>query len=403
MLDIIKRILHDYGDGALENMQRANAILLDLAPDMRRERILIRSFVELDGYGVLKSSAESYQLAEKKLVQGLVETFAMERTAALWVVRLFASAMGYLDEGDISENTPASETAARMTAEECPQGQVAIGKSHVVAVSSDGTVFAGGDNSDYQCDVVRFRDIVAVAAGDNHTLGLRADGTVLAAGSNAFDQCDINDLTGVAGVYAFGFDSVCVMKDGTAVSVGRSKWDLSFFADIVSVAPYPEGIIGIKKDGTIVLAAYAAEDEIIHEKTWLLSRTDVSHVVSTYVNGSIVLTRAGKLFKSGMPDNYFAQWSGVASIVNLSDGFAVLLKDGTVRVLPYERDLPRIATTADNWRDITAIYGWYKRLIGLSADGGLHVAYTHLGWLWSNKAMAMDYVTGWYPVGVING
>jgi alpha-tubulin suppressor-like RCC1 family protein len=46
--------------------------------------------------------------------------------------------------------------------------------------------------NDYgQCDVSRWRDIVAVAAGSTHTLGLRADGTVMATGNNSDGQCEI--------------------------------------------------------------------------------------------------------------------------------------------------------------------------------------------------------------------
>jgi len=397
MLEILTRIINDYGDEILGNMQRTNAILLDLAPSKRRERILVRSFVELDGYNAIKSSYTSYALAEKKLVQSLIETFSMERSAAIWVVRLFAVALGYVEE----LYTPGREKTGvhEITAAAYLQGQAAIGKSHAVAVCADSTVFVGGNNSEYQCDAGHWRDIVAVAAGDAHTLGLRADGTVMAAGSNAFDQCDISHIKDVRAVFAFGHDSICVLNDGTAVSAGRSKLNLSEFHDIVSIAPYPEGVIGIKNDGTLEIAGRVTEDDMQHEIIWLLNCKDVAQVISTHINGSIIRTKNGRIYKSNQPENYFAQWRDVISIVNLSDCFALLNADGTVRVLPYERDLPRIVTQADNWCDIVAIYGGYKRLLGLTRDGNLNVAYTHMGWLWSNKAMEMDYISGWYPVG----
>ena len=398
MLDIITRIINDYGDDILSNMQRTNAILLDLAPSMRKERILVRSFVELDGYSTIKSSYTSYALAEKKLVQSLMETFSMERSAAMWVVRLFAVALGYVE--NLFQNHQGENAIHEISATGYLQGQVAIGKSHAVAVSADGTVFAGGDNSEYQCDVSHWRDIVAVAAGDSHTLGLRADGTVIAAGSNAFDQCDISHITDVRAVYAFGCDSVCVLKDGTAIAVGRSKLNLSEFNDIASIAPYPEGVIGIKNDGSLEIAGRVTEEDMQHEIMWLLNCQNAVQVISTHINGSIIRSKNGRIYKSGQPENYFAQWRDVVSIVNLADGFALLSEDGTVRVLPYERDLPRIVTQADDWRDVVAIYGGYKRLLGLTKDGNLYVAYTHMGWLWGNKSMGMDYVADWYPVGV---
>jgi hypothetical protein len=377
-------------------MNRTNAVLLDLSPEMHRERILVRSFVEIDGFTALKN-ASAYPLAEKKLVQNLCDTFSMERAAALWVVRLFGVATGVLDESELGE----SDAKARIerTASGYIQGQVAIGKKHVVAVSADQTVFAGGDNLDFQCDVLGWEDIVAVAAGEAHTLGLRADGRVFATGTNVHDECDVGHLTGVKAVYAFGHDSVCVLNDGTAFAVGRSGLDLSSFSDIVSVARYPDGLIGIKSDGTLSLVVNITDDDAAHEIAWLLSCHDVVQVISTYNSGCVILGKDKRIYKNNQPENYFTQWRDVISIVDLADSFAILRSDGTVRVLSYERDKPRPETAADKWSDIVAIYGGYKRLLGLTKDGYLLIAYTHEGWLWSNQAMVMDYVANWYPVG----
>ena len=400
MLSVITQIISQFGDDILLNMNRTNAMLLDLAPNMRKERILVRSFVEIDGYKTIKNLHEAYDLAEKKLVMGLCETFSMEKAAALWVTQLFGVALGYLD--DMPKNEYISDVIVlNKKVFGYKEGQVSIGNRHVAAVAFDGKVYAGGDNSNYQCDVSHWKDIVAVSSGAAHTLGLRADGTVLAAGSNAYDECDVSSLENVKLVYAFGYDSICVLNDGTAFFTGRSKLNLSEFYDIKSVAPYSEGVIGLKNDGTLTLAGHITEDEMANEIAWLLRCEDVLQVISTHINGSIILKTDGRIYKSNEPENYFAQWRDIRSIVNLADGFAVLNKDGTVRVLAYERDKPRIVSDADNWTDIVQIYSGYKRLIGLTKEGHLKVAYTHMGWLWGNKIMEMDYVKDWYPVGNI--
>jgi len=400
MVDIITRIITEFED-TLYDMRRAHAILLDLAPEKRRECILVRCFVELGGYEILQEcETADYPLTEKKLVQGMVETFSMQQNAAFWAVRLFGAAMGFVqpDEMPLGDSSIAAPT--EQITYGYIQGQVAIGKSHVIAVATDGTVWAGGFNTDFQCDISGWHNIVAVAAGDSHSLGLMSNGTVLAAGSNAFDQCDVGDKTNVRAIYAFGNDSICVMADGTAEAAGRSKLNLSKFSEIVGIAPYPEGIIGIRADGTITLAGYTTEEEMAHENDWLLQQKDVAQVVSTYIHGSIIRTKSGRLLKSGQPESYFAQWRDIIDIVNLFDSFAILGKDGTVRVLPYEREKPRIVTAADKWRNITAIFGMYKRLIGLTRDGTLLTAYTDPEWPRRNKPMSVDYVTSWYPVGV---
>jgi hypothetical protein len=415
MLDVITRIINDYGTQIFEDIRKTNAILLDLAPSMKRERMLVRSFIELDGFNTLKTlGATSYLLAEKKLVNNLIDTFAMEKSAALWAVRLFGVALGHIppdetpikmpkksDAAEIPIPSDSKGRASSLSGERYLSGQVAIGRNHVIAVSADRMVVARGANESFQCDISGWRgDIISVAAGDTHSLGLKTDGTVLVAGSNAYDQCDVGTFTNVRAIYAFGHDSVCVKADGTAVAVGRSKWDLSAFTNIVSLARYPEGVIGIRDDGKLCLAGYMTDEDMVHENAWLLAQKDVSQVISTYVNGSFVLTNEGKLYKSGEPENYFAPWRDLVSIVDLSDSFAVLNKNGTVRIIPYNRERPRLVTVADKWRNVATIYGGYKRLIGLTIDGTLLVAYTDPAWIAKNMSMAIDYVTNWYPMGV---
>jgi len=397
MLPVITRILNEYGEDIFKNTTRMNAMLMDLAPGQVRERLLVRNFIEAEGFAAVQE-ATHFPLAEQRLLQQLTEVFSLERGAALWVVRLFGVLLGKLPASEWSE-----EAGAVTFAMPYLHGQVAMGKSHVVAVMADGTVIAGGTDDAFQCNVSAWRDVVAVAAGDAHTLGLRADGTVYAAGSNAYDQCDVMDAKNVSGVYAFGHDSVLVFADGTARAVGRSKWDLSGFVEVTSIAPHPEGVIGIRADGTLTFACYALEEDVQIEQEWLLAQKNVAQVISTFVDGIIVLKKDGRLYKSNEPDNYFAQWRDVCGIANVTDGFAVLSRDGTVRILSFDRAKPRISTYADRWDNVKALYGGYRRLIALTHDAQLMTACTNAGWLWQNAAMSIDYVTNWYPVSAYHG
>ena len=52
---------------------------------------------------------------------------------------------------------------------------------------------AVGKNSDGQCDVKDWKNIVAVSAGDDQTVGLKSDGTVVAVGDYEYGQCDVSD------------------------------------------------------------------------------------------------------------------------------------------------------------------------------------------------------------------
>lgn len=73
---------------------------------------------------------------------------------------------------------------------------IAAGRRHSVALKTDGTVTAVGDNKYGQCNVSDWRDIAAVVAGNvhmarntgnAHTVGLKSDGKMVAI-VNDFDS-----------------------------------------------------------------------------------------------------------------------------------------------------------------------------------------------------------------------
>jgi hypothetical protein len=76
-------------------------------------------------------------------------------------------------------------------------------KGHSLALKSNGSVVAWGDNSYGQCNVPDGNDFVAVAAGASHSLALKSDGSVVAWGRNDKGQCDVpsgkgNDFVAIA-------------------------------------------------------------------------------------------------------------------------------------------------------------------------------------------------------------
>jgi hypothetical protein len=386
MLPIISQILFNYGETVFTNMTRTNAMLLDLAPGMTRERVLTRNFVEIGGFNALRKAEAEYPLVRLQLIQSLTDTFCLNKEAAAWVVRLFATALGYESELTLS---PLSLIPEKSAAEPQYASLVAIGKAHVAAAAADGTVYAHGENGYFQCDVNQWRNVVAVAAGDDHTLGLKPDGKVLAAGSNTHDQCDVGYLTDIKTLYAYGNDSICVHTNGTVTATGYTKYDLSDFINIKNVVKYPEGLLGIQENGRVVVSG-----EPDGETGWLLDQENIGQIITTYTHGIIVLKQDGRIYKNNEPDNYFAPWRDIVSMAGLYDGFAVLRKDGTVRVLPYRREQPRIPGAFDSWTDIIALYGKHKRLIGLTRDGYLKAACTDLEWQKRNGSL--DFISKWY-------
>ncbi|SHJ45249.1 RCC1 domain-containing protein [Pseudobutyrivibrio xylanivorans] len=128
---------------------------------------------------------------------------------------------------------------------------------HTVVLTSDGRVFASGDNTYGQCNVEDWSDIVDIAAGDWHTVGVKADGTVV--------------VTGDAGTNYSGKNSFDKWKDVIAVSAGRGY------------------TLGLTVDGKVLTAGYDKQNEMgvlkketqemkrikIYDEWWTMKNTNI--------------------------------------------------------------------------------------------------------------------------------
>jgi alpha-tubulin suppressor-like RCC1 family protein len=118
---------------------------------------------------------------------------------------------------------------------------------HCIALKSDGTVVAWGDNSYGQLGdgtttkrfspvvVPGLTGVVSVAAGGSHSLALKSDGTVMAWGANSVGQLgdgtttqrnnpgSVPGLTEVVAVSAGSWQSVALKSDGTVVAWGDNS------------------------------------------------------------------------------------------------------------------------------------------------------------------------------------
>ncbi|MFA6287906.1 MAG: RHS repeat-associated core domain-containing protein [Opitutaceae bacterium] len=126
---------------------------------------------------------------------------------------------------------------------------VAAGGLHAVALKSDGTVWAWGNNDHGQLGdgtlTMRLKavsvkgpagpltGIVAIAAGDNHNLALKSDGTIWAWGSNGLSELGSSSAT------AGSDQAIAVPVDGSP------------FADVVSIDAGGSRSMLIKSDGTV--------------------------------------------------------------------------------------------------------------------------------------------------------
>jgi hypothetical protein len=94
---------------------------------------------------------------------------------------------------------------------------IAAGGYHSLALKSDGTVVAWGDNSQNQCSVSPgATNAVAIAAGTAHSLALKADGSLASWGANWNAQCSVPPTLTNAVAVAAGDSHTLVLWAGSA-------------------------------------------------------------------------------------------------------------------------------------------------------------------------------------------
>ncbi len=138
--------------------------------------------------------------------------------------------------------------------------QIACGAEHIIGLKKDGTVVAEGSNSEGQCNVSDWKNVIAIYTSSNdmskiysvRSYAITADGHFLSTDIYAkSDRDDIIDMTAwqsdVALIHADG--SVSFARGGSFPNFKPSEW-----YDIVRVCFGHMSIVGLRRDGSCVWA-----------------------------------------------------------------------------------------------------------------------------------------------------
>jgi alpha-tubulin suppressor-like RCC1 family protein len=134
---------------------------------------------------------------------------------------------------------------------------VAIGgdafSHHVLALGSNGTVYAWGYNNHGQATVpAGLSNVVAVAAGSYHSVALKSDGAVVSWGDNSAGQTNfpapVNDVIAVSAGATY---NLALKRDGTIFDWNENRLLPPGLSNITAIAAGVGNGLALRKDGTV--------------------------------------------------------------------------------------------------------------------------------------------------------
>ena len=205
---------------------------------------------------------------------------------------------------------------------ELPEGRIAAGKRHTLAVTGSGTALAAGDNSYGQCNVSGWSGIRQVAAGAYHSVGLRSDGTVVAVGDNSQNQCEVSGWTDVVAIAAASYDTIGLRSDGSVVASGMHSSLVSGWHDVTFVAGGSYSLGCLYDKGAMLSSHKGAQMELG------LVLYDLS------ICGQVSV---GVLYDGTMVSSYDGapQWEGMVTVTACESGILGVGVDGQVHSFFY--------------------------------------------------------------------
>ncbi len=211
--------------------------------------------------------------------------------------------------------------------------------------------------------------VVAVAGGSIHSLALRSDGTVVAWGDDSYNQVDVPaDLANVVAIAGGAYHSLALKADGTVAFWGKSETLPGGLTNVVGIAAGGDHSLAVRSDGTVL----AWGDNSSNESTAPVGpRNGVAVAAGDHF--SVALWNDGTI--SAWGDNTYNQTNVPVEATNVlaiaaNGGHCLALRrDGTV--VAWGRNDAGQATVPANLSNVVAIAAGALHSLALRADGTL--------------------------------
>lgn len=227
---------------------------------------------------------------------------------------------------------------------------ISCGNAHILALHSDGTVSASGNDVDGCTRVSDWHGIVEILAGKYHSLALTSDGKVLFAGQNNSGQGNVENWNGVKHIFGTNGYTLGLTADGRVLATGDGlPVDINLLSgeewkDIIHLAPSDRHIAALKCDGTVITAGDAdyTDDFAGCTSDWQGVKS-----ISAGDGFTVGLCYGGRVLAAG--DNRFGQcntqnWSSVVWVSAGRSAVSGLCADGKVYSSGAQRISPEQAS-----------------------------------------------------------
>ncbi|MCB1278053.1 choice-of-anchor D domain-containing protein [Prosthecobacter sp.] len=202
---------------------------------------------------------------------------------------------------------------------------IAVGTSHSLALCSDGTLTAWGSNSRGQLGdntttsrdvpvlvdtsgILSGKTITAIAAGQGHSMALCSDGTVAAWGQNDYGQLG-NNATGTDSLVPVAVNTSGVLSGKTVVSIAAGQLHSLALCSDGAVAAWGNGGNGQLGNNTYAnsgVPVLTTTTGVLAGKTVVTLRAGLNHSVALCSDGTLATWGAnanGQLGQSGPVDS----------------------------------------------------------------------------------------------------
>lgn len=339
------------------------------------------------GISALKDGVESDLSSTSEMTSSKVVSLdasgdniiALKSDGTVWTWGHLVNWEGHSDSGSFypispfSTNSSVPKRANALTS----VTKVAAGSSHYLALKSDGTLWAFGDNTEGQLgdgtttsrvEPVRvfISDVIAISASDASSVALKSDGTVWAWGADVSVSdngtsksapVQVAGLTDVAKIKASGNGGYAIKRDGTLWGWGGNVTSPVLIPNISNVSNVIDGY-AVTTGGTAYSWGTGVIGDVTGGPKWVTRSTPglITGLteVSTVSNNFVVVK------------NDMTVWAFVTGTSTFSQ---VSNFDNAVTAVAVDHGMSTLVLTSDG-----SLYGWGQNNYALG-NGGAPVSY----------------------------